>query len=79
MGSEETSGKKEEAPFPQDESAMKAYSLAVAHSAEGSEPDLPTGFGTESEKSGSDDIGGAIFSHMSKNHMSGSMLGIDLI
>lgn len=42
--------KKEEAPFPQDDSAMKAYSLAVAHSAENNEPDLPTGFGTESEK-----------------------------
>lgn len=57
---------------------MKAYSLAVAHSAEGSEPDLPSGFGTESEKN-TDDIGNALFSHMSKNHMSGSMLGIDLV
>jgi hypothetical protein len=32
---------------------MKAYSLAVAHSAEANEPDLPTGFGTESEKTDS--------------------------
>ena len=33
-----------------DSNAMNAYSLAVAHVAENSEPDLPTNYGTESEK-----------------------------
>jgi hypothetical protein len=36
---------------------MKAYSLAVSRSAEANEPDLPTGFGTESEKAETRDSG----------------------
>ena len=42
--------KKGEAPIPMDSSAMNAYSLAVAHVAENSEPDMPTSYGTETEK-----------------------------
>lgn len=33
-----------------DSLAMNAYSLAVAHVAEKSEPDMPTNYGTETEK-----------------------------
>lgn len=47
---EGVSNKKGEAPIPMDSSAMNAYSLAVAHVAENSEPDMPTNYGTETEK-----------------------------
>ena len=43
-------GGKKEAPISMDSSAMNAYSLAVAHVAENSEPDLPANYGTETEK-----------------------------
>lgn len=33
-----------------DNKAMNAYSLAVAHVAEKSEPEMPTNYGTETEK-----------------------------
>jgi len=42
--------KKDEAPFPQDESAMNAYSLNLANKAEKGEPDVPTNYGTAIEK-----------------------------
>jgi hypothetical protein len=80
--------KKGEAPIPMDSSAMNAYSLAVAHVAENSEPDMPTNYGTESEKQESgaaamtslaDKEIGSLFSRGSKEHLSGASLGIELL
>jgi len=83
--------KKGEAPFPQDNAAMQAYSLAMAHSAELNEPDLPTNYGTRIEKeesraelandasSDADKTINSLFNHSSKEHMAGSSLGVELI
>lgn len=82
------SSKKGEAPIPMDSSAMNAYSLAVAHVAENSEPDMPTNYGTETERQESgvsamtslaDKEIGSLFSRGSKEHLSGASLGIELL
>lgn len=84
-----SSSKKAEAPIPMDSSAMNAYSLAVAHVAENSEPDMPFNYGTESEKSEApgaavmttlaDKEISSLFSRGNKEHLTGASLGVDLI
>lgn len=71
-----------------DNKAMNAYSLAVAHVAERSEPDMPTNYGTETEKQD----GGSVMTQLadkeisslfgkssSKEHLEGASLGVELI
>ena len=49
-----------------DNKAMNAYSLAVAHVAERSEPDMPTNYGTETEKQD----GGSVMTQLADKEIS---------